>query len=106
MQVLNEALNEHGLALNARIGTLCYFEHCPLPGGRGIHAVIDTPDLGKLTLIFPPRGTRAASGGTVREGFSAQIFHVGQASVALVADRPESIDVLVQRLRAQLVTST
>jgi hypothetical protein len=105
-QVLNEALGDYGLALKAGMGTLRFFDHCALPGGRGIHAVIETPDLGKVTLILPPRGTRAAPGATVREGFAAQIVHIGQASVGLVADRPENIAVIVQRLRGQLVTNT
>ena len=105
-QVLNDALKDYGLALNAGMGTLRYLEHCPLPGGRGIHAVIETPDLGKVTLVLPPRGTSAAPGATVREGFAAQIVHIGQASVALVVDRPENIAVLMHRLRGQLVTRT
>lgn len=104
-QAMNQALKEYGLSLNASLGTLSYFDHCALPGGRGIHAVIDTPDLGKLTLILPPRGVRASLGEATREGYTAQIVQIGQASVGLVADRPENLAHFLQRLRAQLVVN-
>ncbi len=106
LHALNIALKDYGLTLNPKMGAVRYFDRCALPGGRGIHAVIETPDFGKITLILPPLGTRAESGSSVREGFAAQIVLIDQTSVGLVSDRPEHMGALTVRLREQLVKST
>lgn len=104
-QSLSVALKDYGLALKGELGTLRYFDHCALPGGRGVHAVIETPDLGKVTLILPPIGTRADPGLAQREGYAAQMLRIDQASIGVVTQRPDQLEALTQRIRRQLVSS-
>lgn len=102
---LSAALASYGLVLKGDLGDIRFVEHCPVPGGRGIHAVIDTRQFGKVTLIFPPfsrkhGGFGAASG----EGLSAQVFNIGGVSVGLVTNDAGNLSALAGLLTEHIAS--
>lgn len=101
---LNNALASYGLTLNGDLGHIRYVDHCALPGGRGVHVVIETPDLGKVTLILPPVGMRVAASAARGEGHAAQMENIHGASVGIVTNEPERLKALTARLHGMLVT--
>jgi Protein of unknown function (DUF3379) len=101
---LDAALKAYGLKMKAPSGALRYVDLCEMPGGRGIHAVIETQDLGKITLILPPVGVNADQGVSADRGFIAQIIHVDKASVGIVSQNSQNLKLIVARLRSQLVS--
>jgi Protein of unknown function (DUF3379) len=102
IQPLVAALRDYGLHLNGNLGTLRYFDHYPLPGGRGVHAVVDMPGFGRVTLILPPLGVEAKSGKARREGYAADVVRIERAAVAVVTDRPDRMDLLARTLEDRL----
>jgi hypothetical protein len=103
---LDAALRQYGLAVKGRLGVVRYVDHCEMPGGAGLHAVIDTPDLGKVSLVLLPPGSRAEGRQLQGDGFAAQLLRINRANVGIVTQRPDRLGALVSRLRAQLVASS
>ncbi len=102
-QELVAALAAYGLALNGELGAIRMVDHCPMPGGRGVHVVIDTPDLGTLTLILPPLGVRTVGGMARSEGHAAQVVRIAKSSIGVVTERPEKLQALAARLQQRVV---
>lgn len=102
-QVLIVTLAAYGLSLNGDLGTIRMVAHCPMPGGRGVHVVIDTPDLGTLTLILPPPGVRTEGGLARSEGYAARVVRVSLSSIAVVTQRPELLQALARRVQKRVV---
>lgn len=100
---LLEALASYGLGLEGDLGTLRMVGNCPMPGGRGVHVVIDTPDMGTLTLILPPAGVRTAGDLAQGEGFAAQVVRINHATIGLVTQRPDKLAALALRVQKQMV---
>jgi len=100
---LLKALAPYGLALKGELGITRFMEHCAVPGGRGTHIVIETRDLGKVTLFLPPSGMRVAGGEARGEGFSAQIVDIVGVSFGIVTDRPENLPALAALLNRQMI---
>ena len=76
-----------------------------MPGGRGTHIVIETRELGKVTLLLPPSGMRVAGGEARGEGFSAQIVNIVGVSFGIVTDKPENLPALAALLNRQVVSN-
>lgn len=100
---LSAALGRHGLALGARLGTIRFIEHCPVPGGRGTHIVIDTERLGKVSLILPPPGVRVAASAARGDGYAAATVDIAGVSVGIVTSEPDKLKAL-SALLAQAIT--
>ena len=100
---LRDALAPYGLALNGELGITRFLEYCAVPGGRAIHVVIDTRELGKVTLLIPPSGMPVSGGEARGEGFSARIVAVGGVSLGIVTDRPDQLPALAALISRQIV---
>lgn len=100
---LANVLHSYGLNLAGRLGTVKYVGYCSLPGGRGVHAVVDTPNLGQVTLVLPPPGTRAHADHTQRNGYAAQMLNINQASIGIVTHQPDKLQALTHFVHDQIV---
>ncbi len=99
------ALKDYGLALKAGMGKVHYLDYCDLPGGKGLHAVIETPDLGKVSLIIPPVGAHLKPATSSRAGYTAQIVRLKASSIGVVTEQPEKLAAFSDRLQTYLVAS-
>lgn len=100
---LATVLKNYGLNLAGQIGAVRYVGYCSLPGGRGVHAVVETPDLGEVTLVLPPVGTHASANATQRNGYAAQMLNINQASIGIVTQHPDKIQALTRFVHQQIV---
>lgn len=101
---LATAMADYGLQVRGDLGRVRYLDHCEMPGGKGLHVVLESPELGVVTLILPPSGASGAGREEVsRSGFAARMVAVGASAIGIVTDRPELLDLLSRRLRQQLV---
>jgi hypothetical protein len=82
------ALSEWGLGARAWLGRWLYVDHCSMPNGRGLHAVFETAELGKVTLILPPQGSRVAAAQARYGDFNASTFSVSGTAMAIISDDP------------------
>jgi hypothetical protein len=101
----NVALKSYGLTAKSNLGKIRYIGRCSLPGGRGVHAVIDTPDLGQVAFILPPIGVQTTLGRAQREGYASQMTRINQTSIGIVTQYPEKLDALSNRLHQQIIAS-
>lgn len=99
---LRAALAGFGLALNNELGHIRYLDRCEMPGGKGLHVVIDTHELGLVTLILPPKGILVDGGQSKREGFVSALIQVGDTAVGIVTKHPEHMVPLNRWLRTEL----
>ena len=102
---LATSLKEYRLELKGSLGAVRYVDHCDLPGGVGVHIVIDTPDLGKVSLIVLPRGVRPGSGSAQRGDYAAGLMQISRTTIGLVTERPDRLKALIERVRGHLVVS-
>lgn len=100
---LQRALNEYGLQTIAGLGKVRSLARCLLPGGRGVHVVIDTPDLGQLTLILPPKGIKTQSQLASLENYTGQVIQINQASVGIMSQDRATIAALIGRVQQRVV---
>jgi hypothetical protein len=100
---LEQELARYGMALDGELGVVRFLEHCPLPGGKGVHVVIETPDLGQVTLILPPPGTDSDEGTASAQGFSARMVSTRGATVAVVTRDSARLPALAARMQQRLV---
>lgn len=96
---LVEAFDRYGLAPTADIGTARFVERCVVPGGRGMHIVIDTHRLGRVSLILPPTGLNAVESSARRDGYAATMVSIAGVSIGVVTDEPEKLPALTALLR-------
>jgi hypothetical protein len=101
---LTAALKDYGLSINRDLGTLRFMERCAMPGGQGVHAVIDMPGAGKVTLLLPPIGTPGSHGVARDGGFLAEMMQIGGVSLAVVTESQGTDDSAARQLRAALVS--
>ena len=99
---LQQAFKEYGLKTMSDLGKVRYLGRCLLPGGRGVHVVIDTPDLGQVTLILPPKGVKAHSQLARLENYSGQVIQINQASVGIMSQDQSNITALIQRVQQRV----
>lgn len=104
-QAVLAALQDYGLTLKEGMGKVQYLNHCSLPGGKGIHAVIETPDLGKVSLIIPPIGVHPTPNIAKRDGYAAQIVQLSEFSIGVVTEQPDKLNLLTDRFQTYLVAS-
>ena len=100
---LAAVLADYGLTVKGNLGTVRFLERCPMPGGHGVHAVIDTPDLGTVTLLLPPRGTQVADGSAAAQGFNARLVAVLGTGIGVVTRDPAKVAALSARMQERLV---
>lgn len=100
---LQHALKEYGLQTVAGLGKVRSLARCLLPGGRGVHVVIDTPDLGQLTLILPPKGIQTQSSLASLENYTGQVIQINQASVGVMSQHRNTIAALIARVQQRVV---
>lgn len=91
---LTTALADFGLNVKSEVGRIRYLDKCEMPGGKGLHVVVDTRELGQVTLILPPHGTQHPQGETTRDGFAARLVTLGGTTVGVVTEHPDQIDAL------------
>lgn len=102
---LSVALASFGLSAKGDLGRIRFLERCEMPGGKGLHVVIDTQELGQVTLVFPPKGMRIKYGHSTRDGFVASLLHVGHTAIGVVTEHPEKLERLGLWLKAELRAS-
>lgn len=100
---LEKALDDYHLGISKKIGKLRYIGHCALPGGRGLHALIDTPEFGSVSLILPPAGTSASTDISEREGYFSQIVRINNTSVGFVSRDRTQLETLKRRIQETIV---
>lgn len=100
---LAEALAKYGLALAGDVGQIRYLAPCPVPGGRGTHIVIETRELGRVTLLLPAVGQRTAAGTASGEGLGAEMIDVVGVGVGVVTAEPHRLRALSILLSEHLV---
>lgn len=100
---LEAELARYGIGLDGALGIVRFLEHCPLPGGKGVHVVVETPDLGQVTLILPPPGARAEESDANAGQFAARTVHAGTAAVTVVTREPGRLAALAARVQQRLV---
>jgi len=100
---LVEALGRYGLAVKGDLGTIRFVERCVVPGGRGLHVVIDTDRLGKVSLILPPTGLRADRSSARSDGYTASMVDIDGVSMGIVTNEPERLHELTALLARSLV---
>lgn len=86
---LRLALAGFGLTVSDDLGRIDYLDRCEMPGGKGLHVVINTVELGQVTLILPPPGTPAQGGQSSRDGFTSTLVQVGRTSIGVVTAHPD-----------------
>ncbi|MCH7312156.1 DUF3379 family protein [Acinetobacter sp. ANC 4805] len=99
---LSAALVHFNLNAKSNIGRIRFLEPCEMPGGKGLHVVIDTVELGQVTLILPPKGAHIDTGYTQREGFIAKLVHVDKVTIGVVTEHPDKLEQLDQWLNRNL----
>jgi len=87
-------LAHFGLTLRHDLGRILFLEECDMPGGKGLHVVINSPEAGLVTLIIPPKGTVVEYGSSARDGFAATMTHVGSVAVGIVSDQPANLETI------------
>lgn len=101
-QRLGHALAEFGLSAKGDLGQIRFLDRCALPGGRGLHVVIDTHELGQVTLILLPPGAHAAGEQMARDGFATKLVTIGDAVVGVVTQHPDQLEHLNHWLSHEL----
>lgn len=90
-QTLQRALAEYGFSTTGDLGTVRYLDHCALPGGRGLHIVLQVPQIGEVSLIVPPQGQNIKEVTVEREGLAAQILQIHSKNLGIVTSSPDSL---------------
>lgn len=103
---LSDALAGYNLALAGDIGAIRYVEHCAVPGGRGMHIVVDTRELGKVTLILPPAGMATGAGTAAGEGYVAQMMQIAGVSVGVVMKERQKLVAATALLNSTIVVKS
>jgi len=101
---LSVALASFGLTAKGDLGRIRFLDRCEMPGGKGLHVVIDTRELGQVTLIFPPRGMQIEPGRSARDGFVAKLVTIGATTIGIVTEHPDRLEPLSHWLKAELRT--
>ena len=99
---LKDGLARYGLLLNGEVGIPRFLEHCAVPGGRGTHIVIETRELGKVTLLLPPAGKRVAGAMVEGEGFAVQVVDISGVNFGIVSDQSRHLPALAALLARHL----
>lgn len=102
---LAAALAAHGLALTGDLGIIRVVSPCPVPGGRGSHIVIETREFGRVTLILPPVGQRAAPGEAHGEGLFARMVEIGGVGFGVVTNDAHRLTALANLLAKRIITA-
>jgi hypothetical protein len=102
---LAAALAAHGLALTGELGIIRLVAPCPVPGGRGSHIVIETRQFGRVTLILPPVGKRAAPGEARGEGLVARMVDIGGVGFGVVTTDAGRLPALANLLATRIVAA-
>lgn len=103
--VLAKALAPYGLALTGDLGVIRVVTPCPVPGGRGSHIVIETREFGRVTLILPPVGKRAAAGEARGEGLFARMVEIGGVGFGVVTNDAGRFPALANLLATRIGTA-
>lgn len=96
------ALKTRGLSLHGSLGAVRYVDECELPGGNGVHVVVETAEAGRYSFIVLPDGVRPPTGSSTHEGLFAQLVRVHDRTIGVVAQRPEQLRAAVTRLLGEL----
>ncbi len=103
--LLATALAAHGLALTGELGVIRVVSPCPVPGGRGSHIVIETREFGRVTLVLPPVGKRAAPGEARGEGLFARMVEIGGVGFGVVTSDASRFPALANLLATRIGTA-
>lgn len=98
-----QAIADFGLSAKQSIGDIYYVEHCDMPYGKGLHVVLNTQKLGKITLIIPPHDVDVETGFSQREGFNAHMLMVGHKAIGIVATQTIKQEDIKQWLKDNLL---
>lgn len=101
-EALIAALKSRGLSLHGSLGAVRYVDECELPGGNGVHVVVETADAGRFSFIVLPDGVRPPTGSSTRDGLFAQLVRVNDHTIGVVAQRPEQLRAAVASLLGEL----
>ncbi len=94
-QQLQQALAPFGVVNATPLGKIRYLDHCDMPGGKGLHVVLDHAQYGKITLIMIPRHVQNLTTQHLeRDGFSARVLNIGATSLGLVTDQPQTLEAI------------
>lgn len=93
-QQLQDALAGFGLSTKSTLGRIRYLDRCALPGGRGLHVVVDTRALGQVTLVLLPQGAHAADEQMARDGFTTKLVTIGDTAIGVVTQHPDRLEKL------------
>lgn len=88
---LRQALAGFGLTVQSGLGRIQYLGQCEMPGGKGLHLVIETAEAGQVTVIIPPKGTIAEHSSSAREGFAATFSEVDSVAIGIVTNQPNQL---------------
>lgn len=94
LEKLNSELQRFGLIVQGNPGTVRYLDRCDMPGGKGLHVVLETPQRGVLTLIIPPGNAQNDTVISSRDGFSSRLVPVHGRVVGLVIPESQGMDEL------------
>lgn len=100
---LATALQDYGLALKGDLGVIRFVEHCPVPGGRGTHIVIETPKLGTVTLLLAPPRERTGRGTARGEGLAARTVDIIGVNAGVVASESADLTALAAFIAGRIV---
>jgi hypothetical protein len=103
---VNEALASFGLAETGHLGRVRYLEHCEMPGGAGLHVVVEHEALGVFTLVLPPQGVIAQSNTAKRKGLVAQFVSIGGTSVGVVTSETVQEGAIKQWVANQIISKS
>lgn len=93
IQQLQQALAPFGVVNAQQLGKIRYLDHCDMPGGKGLHVVLDHAQYGKITLIMIPRHVQNLTAQHLeREGFSASVLNIGTISLGVVTNQPQTLE--------------
>jgi hypothetical protein len=92
LDTLKSELQRFGLAVQGDPGTVRFLGRCDMPGGKGLHVVLDTPERGLLTLIIPPGDADSDADHSARDGLSSRLLALNGRAVGLVLPESQSMD--------------
>lgn len=102
LDTLKTELQRFGLAVQGNPGTVRYLDRCDMPGGKGLHVVLETPERGVLTLIIPPGDANSDTDHSARDGLSSRLLALNGRAVGLVLPESQGMDEVSEWLASVL----
>lgn len=94
---VNEVFGRFGASVEGSLGPVSFAAECQMRHKTGVHLVLPG-EMGAVTVLFMPGEMSEGTEPIVTERFAGQIYPMAWGSIAVVGERGEKLDLVVERV--------